>query len=161
MVVVVLIVGAVTFEAVVAVSRTPARAAAPGTMSLMQVLSEWKYPDAAMPSGASMSDAGAPGIPAARCQAVLTTPDSLDKVIAFYEEKMKAGGNTAADVAEERKGPRDQSVTVLDDSRGRPVAVRVIAINRRDSSTTLVISRGNGERETHIAWVHHVRLNTR
>jgi hypothetical protein len=45
------------------------------------------------------------------------------------------------------------------DRQDRPVTVRVIVVNKADSSTTLVISRARDETETHIAWLHYFRLD--
>ncbi len=121
-----------------------AHAAPPGQISLMQTLAAWKYPDSQMPNGASMSDGGSPGIQAVKCAAVLTTPDPIDKVIAFYAEKLGPG--------------EARSVAVQDDSKGRPVTLRIFVVNRADTSTTLAISRAEGEKETHIAWSHYIRI---
>jgi hypothetical protein len=122
----------------------PARADEPGQISLMQTLSAWKYPGAQMPDGASMSDGGNPRLQSVKCAAVLTTPDPIDKVIAFHAEKLGAG--------------EAKSVAIQDDSKGRPVALRVFLVNKADTSTTLAISRAEGEKETHIAWSHYIRI---
>ncbi len=121
-----------------------AHAAPPGQISLMQTLSDWKYPDSLMPNGASMSDGGNPRLQSVKCAAVLTTPDPIDKVIAFYAEKLGPG--------------EARSVAVQDDSKGRPVTLRIFVVNRADTSTTLAISRAEGEKETHIAWSHYIRI---
>jgi hypothetical protein len=52
-----------------------------------------------------------------------------------------------------------KAVSEQDDSDGRPVTVRVIVVNKADTSTTVVISRARGEGETHIAWMHYIRLD--
>jgi hypothetical protein len=46
-----------------------------------------------------------------------------------------------------------------DDSDGRPVSLRVIVVNKADTATTLVISRTDSEKETHIVWLHYLRLD--
>jgi hypothetical protein len=122
----------------------PARATQ-DKISLMQTISEWKYPGSTQLGGASMSDGGNPEIPDLTCLASFTTPDPVADVVKFYEEK--AG-----------KAPESRAVVTQDDSKGRPVAVRIIAVHRADSSNTLVISRGEGEKETHIAWSQYRRL---
>ncbi len=124
-----------------------AHAAPKGEITLMQTLAAWKYPDARMPNGATMSDGGNPLAPSVKCAAVLTTPDPIEKVIVFYAEKLGAGGPVGA-----------KSVAVQDDSRGRPVTLRIFVVNAADASTTLAISRAEGETETHIAWSHHIRF---
>ncbi len=105
---------------------------------------EWKYPGSDHLDGLSMSDAGMPPMQAIKCEAILTTPDPVDKVVAFYVEKLKK------DAA--------KTISSQDDSKARPVTLRVIVVNRVDTSTTLVISRAEGEKETHIAWSHHIRV---
>jgi hypothetical protein len=125
-------------------ARNNVTAAPPDQISLMQTLSAWKYPDTQMPNGASMSDGGYRGIQSVKCAAVLTTPDPIEKVIAFYAEKLGPG--------------EARSVAVQDDSKGRPVTLRVFVVNRADTSTTLAISRAAGETETHIAWSHFIRV---
>ena len=39
--------------------------------------------------------------------------------------------------------------------------IRVIVVNRADTATTLVISRANDEKETHITWLHYARLDAK
>jgi hypothetical protein len=126
------------------VARSNVAATPQEQISLMQTLAAWKYPDTQMPNGASMSDGGNPGVQSIKCAAVLTTPDPIDKVIAFYTEKLGPG--------------EARSVAVQDDSKGRPVTLRVFVVNKADTSTTLAISRAEGEKETHIAWSHYIRL---
>ena len=54
--------------------------------------------------------------------------------------------------------PDGKSVSIQDDSQGRTVAIRVIVVHKAGTSTTLVISRANDEKETHIAWSHYIRI---
>jgi hypothetical protein len=129
-------------------------------MTLLGTLSEWKYPGSKMLGGATMSDGGNPSLPDVRCQAVLTTPDPIEKVVRFYSEKVgsppaNGGPNAGAEVKEADA----RAVSIQDDSEGRSVALRVIVVNQADRTTTLVISRANGEKETHIAWSHYRRLD--
>jgi hypothetical protein len=133
-------------------------AAAIGDVTLLGTLEEWKYPGSNF-GGASMSDGGNPRLQSVKAQAILTTGDSVEKVVKFYSEKL---GTLPA------SGPRDakadakvadaKSVSIQDDSQGRPVKVQVIVVNRAETSTTLVISRADGETQTHIAWSHYLRL---
>ncbi len=123
----------------------PARATPGDGISLMQTISEWKYPGSTMLGGASMSDGGNPEMADLKCQAVLTTPDSVEAVARFYNDKTQEG--------------HAQAVSTQDDAKGRPVDVRVISVHQADISTTLVISRGEGEKETHIAWSQYRRLS--
>ena len=94
------------------------------------------------------------------CQAVLTTPDPIEKVAKFYSEKLgtpsaKGGQNARAEVKEADA----KAVSTQDDSEGRPVTLRVIVVSKADTTTTLVISRANSETETHIAWSHYRRFD--
>jgi hypothetical protein len=118
-------------------SPRPGFSAPSDGISLLQTLAEWKYPGSDHLDGLSMSDAGMPPMQAIKCEAILTTPDPVDKVVAFYVEKLKK------DAA--------KTISSQDDSKARPVTLRVIVVNRVDTSTTLVISRAEGEKETHIA----------
>ena len=68
----------------------------------------------------------------------------IDKVVAFYVETLKKDDA--------------KTISTQDDSKERQVALRVIVVNRIDTSTTLVISRAEGDKETHIAWSHHIRF---
>ena len=80
-------------------------------------------------------------------------------MIAFYAGKLVAEAEPGEKLDKDALKDTDaKSVTIQDDSKGRPVAVRVIVVNKADSSTTLVISRAEGEKETHIAWSHYLRL---
>jgi hypothetical protein len=122
----------------------PARATQE-SVSLLQTLELWKYPGSTMLEGASMSDAGNPDIQDVICKAVLTTPDAFDDVVRFYEKK-------AADVAQPR------AVIGQNDSKDRPIALRIFNVHRTATTTTLVISRGEGEKATHIAWSHYMKF---
>jgi hypothetical protein len=123
---------------------------------LLGILAEWKYPDSKMLAGASMSDGGHLSV---KCEAVLTTTDSVEKVAEFYAKKA-AKPAAKADVNKGLARPEDFDHRVLanqDDSKGRPMALRIVSIHQHKSSTTLVISRATGEKETHIAWSHFYR----
>jgi len=128
----------------------------PQNMTLLGTLSEWKYPGSTMLDGASMSDGGNPLVVDVRCQAILTTPDPIEKVAKFYSEKLGtppvSGGENARD---EVKVADAKAVSTQDDSEGRPVTLRVVVVNKADSTTTLVISRAKSEKETHVAWSHY------
>ncbi len=136
------------------------QAAPPARMTLLGTLAEWKYPGSKMLGGATMSDGGNPLVPDVLCRAILTTPDPIDKVAKFYAEKIEtppaAGGgqNARADVKETDA----KAISTQDDSEGRPVTLRVIVVNKADTTTTLVISRAKSEKETHIAWSHYRRF---
>lgn len=134
---------------------SPARAMAQEGVSLLQTLDSWKYPESKLADGAEMSDGGILGLSSIKCRAVLSTGDPIDKVIAFYAAKF------VKDAGEAVKDADARSISTQDDSKGRPVTIRVIVVNKANSSTTLVISRANGEKETHIAWSHFLRLGNK
>jgi hypothetical protein len=119
-------------------------------VTLMGILAEWMYPGSKF-EGAQMSDGGNRTIQSVKCQSILTTADPFDKVVGFYEHKFVSGPDRREVVI---KGAHAQSVSSQDDSLSRPLLLRVIVVNRAQSSTTLVISRAAGETKTHIAWSH-------
>ena len=133
----------------------PSRAMPTEGVSLMQTLSEWKYPGASLLDGARMSDARVARTPGVRCEAILTTPDPFEKVVKYYSERFAPPSPPAAG----RTDVDPKSVSSEDDSRGRPVSIRVIVVNGAETATTLAISRAVGEEETHIVWSHHLRLD--
>jgi hypothetical protein len=130
-------------------------AALRGEVTLMGILAEWTYPGFEF-GGGKMSDGGNRRLQSVNCQAILTTGDSVETVSKFYSQKFVSGPQ---DSEKEIKGIDAKSVSTQDDSKGRPLQLRVIAINRDESSTTLVISRAEGEQKTHIAWSHYLRLD--
>jgi hypothetical protein len=127
-------------------------------VTLMGMLSEWQYPGAKF-HGAESSDAAVSDISSIKSKAVLTTPDAVEKVVAYYREKLKvdAAGKNLGEKDGERITTK-RSVSIQDDSEGRPLKLYVIAINEKGSSTTLVVSRSEGEETTHIAWSNFRQL---
>ena len=132
----------------------PTSAEPKDSVTLLGTLEAWKYPDSKMPHGASMSDGGNPTVQSVKCQTILTTPDSFKKVVGFYIKKL----GISAETGDTAKGGEAQTVLVQDDSDERPVSMQVITVHRGKASTTLVISRAEHEKETHIAWSHYIRL---
>ena len=120
-------------------------------LSLMQIVSEWRYPDAQI-GGAQMSDGetvaanGERTKPSIFCMALMTTDAPIEKVLDFYRGKLNPAAKGEANTSEGR------SVVFSDDSDGRPFAMHTVFVNTGDTSTTLVITRGKGESKTHIAW---------
>ena len=130
----------------------------PKGVTLLGMLSEWQYPGSKF-NGAESSDAAVTDISSIKSKAVLTTPDSAEKVVAFYQKKLKvdASGRNLG----EKEGERittNRSVSIQDNSDGRPLKLFIIAINETDSSTTLVVSRSEAEETTHIAWSNFRKL---
>ena len=130
------------------------------SITLLGTLEEWKYPGSKMPQGATMRGNGPyPPMQFVTCQTVLTTPDSIEKVIDFYSTKFKDVPDKSAESGKGTKLEDAQSVIVQEESKNRPVTERVILVNRAKSSTTLVISRAEAEKLTHITWLHFIRLD--
>jgi hypothetical protein len=138
---------------------SPAHATPPTRMTLLETLAEWKYPDSNMPSGAVISDGGNPLLQSVKCAAVLTTPHPIEKEIEYFADKFGTGESSDRQ-AEKREAKKDdpRSISVQDDSKGRPVTLRVFVVNKADTSTTLVISRAEAEKDTLIAWSHYQRF---
>jgi len=126
--------------------------------TLLGMLGEWQYPGSKMLDGATMQDGGNSALPSTFCHSVLTTSDPVEKVVSFYSGTMK-GTKTKSGAEKPHKAMEGGCVLVQDDSRNRPAAVKVIVVTKSNSTTTLVISRAEGEPTTHIAWSHHIRHN--
>lgn len=147
--------------AVSCICSAPSSSPADEPVSLMGMISAWQYPDSKMMKGAEMSDAATvngDGIRTAQsiiCKTTMTTEDSIEKVLAFYKAKLtpdeNADDKTKADLKDGR------SVVFSDDSDGRPFELHTILVNTATTSTTLVVTRGNGETETYITWKHYLR----
>ncbi len=127
-------------------------------------LAEWRYPDAEMRHGATMSDAatidnsGKRTVPSIQCSTVLVTDDSIAKVLEFYKSKLAFKPGADGDAVEDSREDTGRSVTFHEDSTDRPITIHMIMVNTSRTSTTLVISRGATESETHIAWTQYSRL---
>lgn len=128
--------------------------------SLLGMLAQWRYPDAAM-NGAQMSDGATVDATGKRttqsivCNAEMTTGAPIDEVVEYYKTMLspKPKGDDAL--------PADdtgRSIVFSDDSTGRPFAMHTVLVNSQDVSTTLLITRGKDEAETHIAWKQYRRL---
>jgi hypothetical protein len=124
--------------------------------TLIGTIVNCRYPDAeidgdgrtSMSDGATMRGGGRTRV-STRLQTVMTTPDSFEKVVEFYVKKF---GVTEDDTQRVDAPAGGQSVFSQDDSKDRPLSLRVISVNRDDTATTIVISRSPDEKLTHIAW---------
>ncbi len=122
------------------------------------MLNEWRYPDSKF-NGAQSEDAAVSEISAIKSKAILTTSDSVEKVMDFYRKKLNV--DAEGKNLDEKDGERlttDRSVLFQDVSNTRPCRMYIIVINRAKSSTTLVVSRTDGEDLTHIAWSNYRQL---
>jgi hypothetical protein len=121
-------------------------------VTLLGLLKEWEYPGYKF-HGAEMGGEAVGDTTSVKSKAVLTMSDSPEKVVAFYQQKLKV--DSAGRKLDEKDGEKittKRSVSIQDDSSGRPLKLYIIAISEKGSSTTLVISRSGGEETTHIAW---------
>lgn len=130
----------------------------------MTMIAEWRYPDsqingATMQDAATVNDLGERTVPSIQSKTIMTTADPIAKVIEYYHRKLKPKTDSNAAASNNNPGSSSgRSVTFHDDSQNRPLAIHIITVNTKDSSTTLVISRAKTESETHIAWTRYLRL---
>jgi hypothetical protein len=128
-------------------------------VTLMGMLNEWIYPESQF-HGAETSDAAVSNIGAIKSKAILSTPDSVEKVMNFYCKKLNV--NIDGKNIGEKQGERvtmDRSILIQDASKGRSTKLYVIAINRAKSSMTLVVSRSDQDDTTQIAWSDYRQLH--
>ena len=134
--------------------------------SLLANITEWQYPDSTI-HGASMSDAatvneqGDRTVPSSYSKTVLTTTDPIDKVFHFYKSKLaqNAKPNQGKEQTQDSARTSGRSVTFHNDSEDRAVKIHVISVNTEHTSTTLVISRAEGEYRTHNAWSQYEKYD--
>ena len=154
------ILSAVLLLATLSVAAAPPSAAAE-KRSLMGMIAEGHYPQSAI-NGAEMADGmtinanGDRTVQSLVCKTVMTTDAPVAKVVVYYKNKLKPKV-ISDDKVKEDKATSGRSVTFHDDSEGRPFSVHVILVNTELTSTTLVITRGEQESKTHIAWKHYTR----
>jgi len=124
---------------------------------------EWKYPGITVEVSTSRGMEGHILGQVIRPQVCFigTTPDEFDKVVAHYAEKCPESRLPAEFGTEGVRGTVVQS-NQLDDSctstrRGnppRPVKLKGFAVQTASYSLVVIISRAEGEKETHILLVH-------
>lgn len=133
-------------------------------LSLMSILAEWRYPDSEI-RGAQMQDVatvnkkGERTVPSFQCKTVMTTTAPIVEVVEYYRDKLVPKSPTKGPSSTD-KGNADsgRAVTFHADTQDRALTIQIINVIESKSSTTLVISRGKAERETHIAWTRYVRF---
>ena len=128
------------------------------SVSLLGMLSEWQYPNSTF-NGAETGDAAVSGVSSIKSKAILATKDQIEKVLAFYQKKLNVdstGANLGGTDGERVTTKR--SVSIQDNSVGRPLKLYIISINEAGSSTTLTISRAEREETTSIAWSNYREL---
>jgi hypothetical protein len=152
-----LVVIALVYRGGAAAEAPPAEAQPEKSVTLMGMLLEWSYPESKF-NGAQMSDAGVKDISSIKSKAILTTPDSAEKVMDFYRKKLNV--DAEGENLEEKQGERIKTArsVLIQDASGDRSHVFVIAINEAKSSTTLVVSRADGDDVTRIAWSNYRHL---
>lgn len=137
----------------------PVSASADEPVTLIGTVVKWRYPAAEI-GKSQMSDAatvdadGNRTVPSTVLKTTMVTGDSIDKVLAFYRDLL-----TRNPTNDGRLGIRPnvgRSVVFSDESEGRPFAFHTIVVNSAKSSTTLIITRGQGEEQTHITWKQYL-----
>ena len=129
-------------------------------ITLMGTIVKWRYPDAEI-GKSEMSDAatidvdGDRTVPSSVLKTTMMTPDPVDKVVAFYRDLLTR--NQANDIRLGIEPQEGRSVVFSDESVGRPFAFHTIVINSANISTTIIITRGDGEERTHITWKQYLK----
>lgn len=153
-----------TWLSVICVMVMSSATCADEPITLIGTIVKWRYPEAEI-GNAEMSDAatidakGDRTVPSTLLKTTMVTGDSVDKVVAFYRDLLTR--NAAND---EKLGIESQvgrSVVFSDESEGRPFAFHTIVVNSANSSTTLIITRGNDEEKTHITWKQYLKHEVR
>lgn len=131
----------------------------------------WQYPGselgtpqkrAQMSGGAKYDKNGNNTVSSVQCKATFATADPADKVLEFYKSKLvHAFGESRPAQTIEAEEVSGRSVTFQSVDNNRPLAMHVIMVNDTREhegtiashvSTTLVISRVQGEDKTFITW---------
>src|SRR5690349_14601822 len=95
-------------------------------VTLLGMLSEYRYPGSKF-NGAESSDAAVTDVSSIKSKAVLTTADSVEKVVAYYLQQLNV--DNKGKNLDEKPGERittKRSVSVQDNSAGRPLTLYVI-----------------------------------
>lgn len=129
-------------------------------ITLIGTIVKWRYPDsdigkAQMSDAATISADGERTAPSSVLKTTMVTTDSVDKVVAFYRDLL-----TRTPANDERLGVAPtlgRSVVFSDESESRPFEFWTILVNSANASTTLVITRGRNEGQTHITWTRYLR----
>lgn len=130
------------------------------SVTLMGTIVKWQYPDAVigkseMSDAATISADGQRTLPSSMLKSTMVTGDSVDKVLAFYRNLLTRNAVNDSKLGMEPKVGR--SVVFSDESEGRPFAFHTIVVNSAKSSTTLIITRGKDEVQTHITWKQYLK----
>ena len=135
-------------------------ASADEPVTLFGTIMKWRYPDAEI-AKSEMSDAatiaadGKCTTPSSVLKTTMATPDSVDKVLAFYRDLLTRSATNDEKLG---IGPKvGRSVVFSDESAERPFAFHTIFVNSANASTTLIVTRGNDEEQTRITWQQYLK----
>jgi hypothetical protein len=138
----------------------PLSASADEPVTLIGTIVKWGYPDAEI-GKSEMSDAatidadGNRTVPSTVLKTTMVTRDSIDEVLVFYRDLLTRNRTNDGKLG---IGPNvGRSVVFSDESEGRPFAFHAIVVNSANSSTTLIITRGKEEEQTHITWKQYLK----
>ena len=132
-------------------------------LPLVSHLKDWRYPESRLGSSSFGSGGGTNGrvrTETSSSNAVMYTNDDVKTVVAYYLKKGNFPRPDDDPKSKHHRGFADANKDgvggggwiVMDDSSDRPVTVRVMVKHTADSSLLLIISRAEGEKETHIVW---------
>ncbi|QEF96402.1 hypothetical protein Mal15_04300 [Stieleria maiorica] len=129
-------------------------------VTLIGTIVKWRYPDAdigksQMSDAATIAADGNRTVPSSVLKTTMTTPDSVEKVLAFYQDLLTRNATNDKTLGIEPDVGR--SVVFSDESEGRPFAFHTILVNSEASSTTLIVTRGESEELTSITWKQYLR----
>ena len=129
-------------------------------VTLLGTIVKWRYPDAdigksAMSDAATIAADGKRTVPSTVLKTTMTTADSVDKVVAFYRDLLTRSPANDTRLGHDPKVGR--SVEFSDESDGRPFAFHTIIVNYANTSTTIIITRGDNEKTTRITWKQYLK----
>ncbi len=109
-----------------------------------------------MTDAATTDASGMRTAPSVVLSSTMITEDSVDDVVQFYRTLLKRDPK-----AEDKLGTAPEvgrSVTINDESDGRPFPFHTIFVNTPESSTMLIVTCGADEKETRITWKQYLRF---
>lgn len=140
--------------------------AAKPQITLLGTISKWQYPGAKigssmMSGGETFNSAGERTVPSSLLQTTMTTPDSAEKVVAFYRKLLGPGSKRLpiAKNADRSVLFRDASDDFRSASGELPYAMHVILVNSPEVSTTMIVTRAKSDKLTKVVWQQYIRHN--
>lgn len=132
--------------------------------TLLGRFASWRYPnchavDGTMADAATVDANGKRTVPSMVCRVATSTPDPIDKVVEHYRKLLIDDADPSTPRVGLARDGESVSVTALESSAGRPLTIHVFTVVRDNETSTLVISRAEGEDKTHIVWSQYSRLS--